>query len=215
MKTITIPEGFHPLEININGLRYSYMEGETVTVKDDVAALIEQYIASVPVPRPNSLIDNLGLAYQRSDKGKALKVKEDGSDVEWGTVEPGGGGGGSDDPYPGYDVVIKVYANSVSGVINPSESPILIKGDYDTALDRVDDNKPISILIYSIFDSDGMYGSVVLYGPENLIIGIVEDIDSVERFHIVPFVPDDYWPDGGYWISWDETLGLSWNRSME
>lgn len=97
MKTVTIPAGFHPLEITINNTKYVYREGETVDVPDEVAALIEQYNAAQPVPKPNSLIDNLGLAYQRSDKGKALKVKEDGSDVEWaeagsGSAESSGGG---------------------------------------------------------------------------------------------------------------------------
>lgn len=91
-KIITIPVGFHPLEITINNTKYVYKEGETVSVPDEVAALVEQYIAAQPVPKPNSLVDNLGLAFRREHRGKALKVKDDGSDVEWGEGSGGGGG---------------------------------------------------------------------------------------------------------------------------
>lgn len=83
MKTVVIPNDYNPFEIEINGRVYVYKAGETVSVPDDVASAIEQYNASKPVAKPNSIIDNLGMAFNRTDAGKALMVNEAGTDVEW------------------------------------------------------------------------------------------------------------------------------------
>ena len=84
MREVTIPNDYNPFRLEVNGRIYSYKAGTTQSVPDEVAELIDMYNQSKPVPRQNSIIDNSGLSFQKTDADKVLKVKEDGSDVEWG-----------------------------------------------------------------------------------------------------------------------------------
>ena len=95
MREVTIPNDYNPFRLEVNGRIYSYKAGTTQSVPDEVAELIDKYNKSKPVPKQNSIIDNSGLSFQKTDADKVLKVKEDGSDVEWAE---GGGGSGSDLP---------------------------------------------------------------------------------------------------------------------
>ena len=47
-KTITIPSDLTRLEVEINGVHYTYTGGETVEVPDDVAALLQNNAANSP-----------------------------------------------------------------------------------------------------------------------------------------------------------------------
>lgn len=49
-KSVTIPMSDHPLRVCVNGVWYEYKAGATVTVPDEVAAVIEEYIGAVPKP---------------------------------------------------------------------------------------------------------------------------------------------------------------------
>jgi hypothetical protein len=52
MKTVTIPGNLHPFEATINNVHYGpYPAGSTQTVPDEVAAVIENYNASLPVEK--------------------------------------------------------------------------------------------------------------------------------------------------------------------
>ena len=83
MREVTIPNDYNPFRLEVNGRIYSYKAGTTQSVPDEVAELIDMYNQSKPVPKENSIIDNNGLGFQKTDADKVLKVKEDGSDVEW------------------------------------------------------------------------------------------------------------------------------------
>lgn len=47
-KTITIPDDLTRLEVEINGVHYTYTGGETVEVPDEVAALLQNNAANSP-----------------------------------------------------------------------------------------------------------------------------------------------------------------------
>lgn len=48
-KTVTIPSEYNPFKITVNNTEYSYKAGDTVTVPDDVAEVIEHFNDSKPV----------------------------------------------------------------------------------------------------------------------------------------------------------------------
>ena len=51
MKTITVPDiGKNPINLDINGSKYHLFVGETTTVPDEVAEIVEKLSGSVPVP---------------------------------------------------------------------------------------------------------------------------------------------------------------------
>jgi hypothetical protein len=52
-KTITIPKDRDPFVVIVNGVEYKYPAGETVTVPDSVADVIEKYENAKPKPDPN------------------------------------------------------------------------------------------------------------------------------------------------------------------
>lgn len=85
MKEVTIPKGFKPFKITVNNRVYEYTPGETVTVPDDVAEVID-HIALPKEPKANSVIDNQGLSFTKDDAGKILQVNDKGTDVVWGGV---------------------------------------------------------------------------------------------------------------------------------
>lgn len=196
MKTVTIPIGFHPLEITVNNTKYVYREGETVSVPDEVAALVEQYKAAQPVPKPNSLIDNLGLAFQRSDKGKAFKVKDDGTDVEWG--EASGGGSGlpeisagdagkvltvnedetgaewAESSGGGALVVHGTWATSAGGTdyctLDKTAGDILTayRAGKHVVIDESDDGHSMIYTLIAAYGTDGEYGFAVFDGEDDM-----------------------------------------------
>lgn len=51
-KTVKIPEYMNPFVCEINGKRYSYEAGVTVSVPDEVAALISDIQANLPIELP-------------------------------------------------------------------------------------------------------------------------------------------------------------------
>lgn len=92
MKEITIPEGFKPFKVVINAVEYAFTPGETVTVPDNVAECVEAYINANQEVVPESQRQVYMLTFKPEDKGKALVVNEDGTDLVWGEVAGGGGG---------------------------------------------------------------------------------------------------------------------------
>lgn len=52
-KTITIPKDRDPFVVIVNGVEYKYPAGQTVTVPDSVADVIEKYENAKPKPDPN------------------------------------------------------------------------------------------------------------------------------------------------------------------
>ena len=48
MKTVTIPSNLDPYKIDINGQHYEYKGGDTVSVPDEVADLINNNLANEP-----------------------------------------------------------------------------------------------------------------------------------------------------------------------
>lgn len=84
MREVTIPADTDPYIVIVNTMEYSYPAGETLTVPDEVADIIDQYNAAKPeIPAPMEWVD--GLKYDPdNDAGKALKIKEGGIGLEWG-----------------------------------------------------------------------------------------------------------------------------------
>lgn len=53
-KTITVPDiGYYPIEITINNHKYTLQPGKSMSVPDEVAALLDQIVAAKPQPDPN------------------------------------------------------------------------------------------------------------------------------------------------------------------
>lgn len=77
MKTITIPTYKNPFEVTVNGETYSYTAGETVSVPDEVAEIIENGKALEPTEAPST----------PSGAGKAVFVQGgDFTEIASGTV---------------------------------------------------------------------------------------------------------------------------------
>ena len=78
-KTIVIPsDKGNPVHVVLNGVRYTYTAGETVTVPDEVAALFEDNDgekviygrhAVAPLTAPKRKGDNLGVPVMVDDQG--------------------------------------------------------------------------------------------------------------------------------------------------
>ena len=95
-KTVTIPADLSRIEITINGVQYTYKGGETVTVPDEVAALLETNAANRPSgtrpvedPKNAGLYDGEDFIPVYTDSKGALRIKK--SDVQ-GAVPASGGG---------------------------------------------------------------------------------------------------------------------------
>lgn len=74
-KTITIPDGYKPLEIVINGCVYVYMPGETVSVPDEVASVIANM--QDQKPEESSEVKQETISYDPvADAGKLLGVQD-------------------------------------------------------------------------------------------------------------------------------------------
>ena len=86
MKTVTIPNDYHPYEVEVNGKEYRFPAGATVSVPDEVAAVIENYYKLQPKEKPT---DGGTLPYvSPENNGDILTVK----DGAWTTGEGGGSG---------------------------------------------------------------------------------------------------------------------------
>lgn len=86
MKTVTIPNDYHPYEVEVNGKEYRFPAGATVSVPDEVAAVIENYYKLQPKEKPT---DGGALPYvSKENDGDVLTVK----DGAWTTGEGGGSG---------------------------------------------------------------------------------------------------------------------------
>lgn len=83
MRTVTIPNDYNPFRLEVNGRIYSYKAGTTQSVPDDVAEAIDVYKRQRKPAKPNSIIDNLGLSFEKSDAGHALMVNNEGTDLVW------------------------------------------------------------------------------------------------------------------------------------
>lgn len=85
MKTVTIPNDYHPYEVEVNGKEYRFPAGATVSVPDEVAAVIENYYKLQPKEKPT---DGGALPYvSKENDGDVLTVK----DGAWTTEEGGNG----------------------------------------------------------------------------------------------------------------------------
>ena len=146
MKTVKIPEGFNPFKIMVNKRKYEYKPGTIQEVPDEVADAIA-HISVVKDPKPNSLIDNLGLAFSRADAGMHLTVREDGEDVVWT--------GTSDDDYSGYDAVIRVGFDDTNAEIDATQDPVIVSGEYLDLISKFDEGTPVKILVYSSNEVSG------------------------------------------------------------
>ena len=149
MKTVKIPEGFNPFKITVNKRTYKYKPGTMQEVPDEVADAIA-HISVVKDPKPNSLIDNLGLGFRRTDAGMHLTVKEDGTDVEWAPCDDQG-----DDDYSGYDAVIRVEFDSTNAEIDATQDPVIVSGEYLDLISKFDEGTPVKILVYSSNEVSG------------------------------------------------------------
>ena len=56
MKTVTIPTCANPFVVIVNGIKYTYPAGATVSVPDDVAAVIEQHDEAHNNPAPAPVV---------------------------------------------------------------------------------------------------------------------------------------------------------------
>lgn len=146
MKTVKIPEGFNPFKIMVNKRKYEYKPGTIQEVPDEVADAIA-HISVAKEPKPNSLIDNLGLAFSRADAGMHLTVREDGEDVVWT--------GTSDDDYSGYDAVIRVGFDDTNAEIDATQDPVIVSGEYLDLISKLDEGTPVKILVYSSNEVSG------------------------------------------------------------
>ena len=76
-KTVTIPSNVSWLDVEINGDHYQYKGGETVSVPDEVAELLENNQAEAPHgTRPASDNNNFGLIQNEKDEN-VYKVQTD------------------------------------------------------------------------------------------------------------------------------------------
>ncbi len=54
MKTITVPDiGYYPIELKINNNKYTLQPGKSMSVPDEVAALLDQIVAAKPKTDPD------------------------------------------------------------------------------------------------------------------------------------------------------------------
>lgn len=56
MKKVTIPTCANPFVVIVNGIKYTYPAGATVSVPDDVAAVIEQHDEAHNNPKPDPVV---------------------------------------------------------------------------------------------------------------------------------------------------------------
>lgn len=74
MKTVIIPNDYHPFVIEVNGVKYTYPEGTEQSVPDEVASAIENYYKLQPQERPT---DGGVLPYVSGENnGEVLTVKD-------------------------------------------------------------------------------------------------------------------------------------------
>lgn len=146
MKTVKIPEGFNPFKITVNKRTYKYKPGTMQEVPDEVADAIA-HISVVKDPKPNSLIDNLGLGFRRADAGMHLTVKEDGTDVEWAPCDDQG-----DDDYSGYDAEIRVAHDDTIDEIDTTQDPVVVNGTYLDLVSKLQAGTLVKIRVYSNSD---------------------------------------------------------------
>lgn len=85
MKTVIIPNDYHPFVIEVNGVKYTYPEGTEQSVPDEVASAIEHYYKLQPKEKP---ADGGVLPWvSKENDGDVLKVED-------GVWKPGEGSGG-------------------------------------------------------------------------------------------------------------------------
>lgn len=85
MKTVIIPNDYHPFVIEVNGVKYTYPEGSEQSVPDEVASAIEHYYKLQPKEKP---ADGGVLPWvSKENDGDVLKVED-------GVWKPGEAKGG-------------------------------------------------------------------------------------------------------------------------
>lgn len=110
MKTVTIPSDYNPFEVQVAGVRYSYRAGETVSVPDEVASVIE---------------NRLWLEKKPDAPGKAGQV--------W-TTNGTGEASWQDIPYPAPYVLPAASATALGGV---KKGSAVADATEETAVDTV------------------------------------------------------------------------------
>ena len=158
MKTITIPDCMHPaFELILNGIPYRYPAGQTVTVPDEIAALIaahsEHHDAKYPGQevQPPFRSDNIAEAPvldAATEQTKVLAVEKD-KVVQLPVSSLGGGGesGGA-----------TIYFATYPEYLNMAEISIGKEVYYET--DSTDIAKPYEVGSYVFFIS-GWLGKVI------------------------------------------------------